>query len=293
MKILLAVDGSECSERAADFLTRFHFIPQDEIIILHVISEIPYEDDSYANIKQFIKRVAPKILESSANILKPVKAKIIRREEQGYPDITIMEIAEDAGADLVVMGTRGIRGVKSLFIGSVTRSVSIKSVKPVLVTRLPQWEVSGNMKVLLATDGSEPSRATAELLTSMPFHSETEFMVLTVSWSAFSDIPERFTMEINERIKEDVAKVKAKEYETANQIMEKSKAMLCQRFSHIEESILVGDPTMEILNAAERFRADIIAVGCRGLKGVKGMMGSVSRRILGHAGCSVLIGKSR
>lgn len=292
MKILLAVDGSECSERAANFLTRFHFSPQDEIIILHVISEIPYEDDSYANIKRFMKRVAPQILDSSANILKPVKAKVMKQEEEGYPDITIMEIAEDNDMDLIVMGTRGIKGIKSLFIGSVTRSVAINSVKPLLVTRRPQWEFSATMKVLFATDGSDSAHATAELLTSMPFSPDTEFLILHVSWSAFSDIPGQFAMEINKKIRKDVARVEAIACEKASQIIEQSKTGLSKRYAHIEELIRVGDPTMEILNAAEKFRADIIAVGCRGLKGFKGMMGSVSRRILAHAKCPVLIGKA-
>jgi nucleotide-binding universal stress UspA family protein len=291
MKILLAVDGSECSDRAANFLTRFNFSPQDEIIILHVISEIPYEDDSYANIRRFIKRVAPWILESSANILKPVKAKLVKREEEGYPDITIMEIAEEADVDLIVMGTRGLKGIKSLFIGSITRSVAINSVKPVLVTRRPQWDLSINMKVLLATDGSVSAHATAELLASMPFPSDTEFLISSVSYSAFSDIPEQVSMEIGEKIKEDVAKIKTIEYEKAYQIMEQSRTFLSKRFAHIEGVIRVGDPSMEILNAAERFHADIIAVGCRGLKGIKSMMGSVSRSILGHSQCPVLIGK--
>jgi len=38
-------------------------------------------------------------------------------------------------------------------------------------------------------------------------------------------------------------------------------------------------------------KADIIAVGSRGLRGIKGALGSVSRHVLNHAECSVLIGK--
>ena len=48
---------------------------------------------------------------------------------------------------------------------------------------------------------------------------------------------------------------------------------------------------MEIIDEAERINADLIALGSRGLKGVRGMLGSVSRRVLGHAHCPVLIGK--
>jgi nucleotide-binding universal stress UspA family protein len=149
------------------------------------------------------------------------------------------------------------------------------------------------MKVLLATDGSDSAHATAELLASMPFPPGTEFLITSVSYSAFSDIPKQFTMEISDKIKEDVARIKAIEYEKAYQILEQSRALLSKRFAHIEGLIRVGDPSIEILNAAERSHADIIAVGCRGSKGIKGMMGSVSRRILGHSQGAVLIGKPR
>jgi hypothetical protein len=34
------------------------------------------------------------------------------------------------------------------------------------------------------------------------------------------------------------------------------------------------------LETSEELKTDIIAVGCKGLRGIKGMMGSVSRNIL-------------
>jgi len=49
-------------------------------------------------------------------------------------------------------------------------------------------------------------------------------------------------------------------------------------------------PQQRYLTAAE-LKPDINAVGCRGLRGIQGMMGSVSRNILTHPKCSVLIGK--
>ena len=115
MRILLATDGSDYSEEAAGFLRRFNFSRKDEIVVLHVISEVPYEDDYKAQIRQAIKKVAPRILEASANILKPVKAKIGTVESDGYPDSTIIEKAIKSDADLIVMGARGIKGVKDIF----------------------------------------------------------------------------------------------------------------------------------------------------------------------------------
>jgi nucleotide-binding universal stress UspA family protein len=57
-----------------------------------------------------IRRVAPQILSSASDILKEVKAKVSVAEKEGYPDSTIVESAVDAGADLIVMGARGVKG---------------------------------------------------------------------------------------------------------------------------------------------------------------------------------------
>jgi nucleotide-binding universal stress UspA family protein len=292
MKVLLATDGSEFSERAARFLTRFDFSSNDEIIVLHVVSEIPYDDDHHARIRKYIRRVAPQILKSSARILKPLKAKIRGMEEEGYPDISIVEIAVASGVDLIVTGARGLTGVQLFFLGSITRSVAIQSPIPLLVVKQPPWQSNGNMKVLFATDGSEVSLSTADALTSLPLPGTTELELFTVSWSAFSDVPERFSVEINDRIKGDIARAKALEYHDAEKILESTRSRLERTFSGISELIRIGDPSTEILKESELYEADITVIGCRGLKGIKGMLGSVSRRVLGHSANSVLVGKA-
>jgi nucleotide-binding universal stress UspA family protein len=291
VKILLATDGSEFSEEAAKFLTGFRFTQRDEIVVLHVVSEIPYEDDHYANIKRFFKKVAPQILDSSVDVLKPLKAKVSVVEEEGDPDATIIDQAVQYDVDLIVMGARGVKGVKRLFLGSSTRSVVSNSPKPVLVVKHSLREPHDGMKILFAADGSDSAQETAGLLSSLPFPDNSELTILHVAWSSVSDIPERFAMEINDKMKEDVAKVRAVEFSESGEILDGAKKFLSGRFSNVRAFTKMGDPSIEILNEAEVFQSDIIAVGSRGLKGVKGMMGSVSRRILGHSSCSVLIGK--
>jgi len=49
---------------------------------------------------------------------------------------------------------------------------------------------------------------------------------------------------------------------------------------------------LEILGTAKTFEADIIAVGSKGMRGINGMLESVSWYVLGHSECSVLIGKT-
>jgi nucleotide-binding universal stress UspA family protein len=52
----------------------------------------------------------------------------------------ILEEADDVGADAIVMGTRGLTGVKSFLLGSVSHAVLQRSDRPVVV--IPSSEVA-------------------------------------------------------------------------------------------------------------------------------------------------------
>jgi nucleotide-binding universal stress UspA family protein len=196
MKFLLPTDGSDYSEGAARFLAQLALTRDDEVTVLHVISWVPFEEDvesHYASLKQIKQDIAPKILDSAASILKTAPSKISTESVEGYPDKSIIEAAETLGADLIVVGARGLKGIKQLIVGSVTRSVAISSPKPVLVIKPPQFGASAKMKILFATDGSDSANSAGAFLASMPFHRDSEITVLNVVWSAVSDIPERLS----------------------------------------------------------------------------------------------------
>jgi nucleotide-binding universal stress UspA family protein len=94
------------------------------------------------------------------------------------------------------------------------------------------------------------------------------------------DIPERFAMEVDDRIKETVAQRRKEEFADSEIILDQAKGYLTGRYETIQTITRFGDPSSEILSEAELLKADIIAVGCRGLKGIRGMLGSVSHNIL-------------
>lgn len=292
MNILLATDGSECADVAIRFLTRFDLTTKDRILIFHTVSEIPYEDEYHAQIKRVIRRVAPKILSSASDILKGVKAKVSVIEGEGYPDTSIVESAISSDTELIVMGARGVKGVNLFFMGSVTRAVVNSSPIPVLVVKRTEWETPRKLKILFAADGSDSATVTARLLAVIPFYTDFEITILNVQRSAYSDIPERFAMEVDDRIKEAVADRRKDEFAESEKILDNAKGHLTGRYKNIHVVTRFGDPSSEILSAAEDMKADIIATGCRGLKGIKGMLGSVSRNVLIHGKSSVLIGKA-
>lgn len=167
-----------------------------------------------------------------------------------------------------------------------------KGQPPVLVIKPQAALKSDKMKILFATDGSDYSYATAEFLSSLPFPDNTELTIVNVMRSDFLDVPERFFIEVNERVKEVLARVKAREFTESEKIVLQAREYLNKKLKNIQVLSRVGDPSTEILRIGETMEADIIAVGCRGLRGMKGIMGSVSRNILAHSTCSVLIGKT-
>ncbi|MGC2063157.1 MAG: universal stress protein [Thermodesulfovibrionales bacterium] len=295
MKILLATDGSEYSEEAARSLLCMDLTVEDEIMLVHVVSWIPFQYDEeayYRSLKQIKQDVAPRIIDAALEVLAPVKARISTSIIDGAPERYIVDTAEAGDMDLIVMGARGIKGVKSMLIGSVTKAVTLHSAKPVLVIKPGFCGNTGRKKILFAADGSDFSDATARFLAALPLNDDTEIIIMNVIWSDFADIPDRFVTEVNDRIKDMLADTRAEEFRESDRILEQAKGYLGPRFKNLTAVSKVGDPSHEILKTAGEMHADMIVVGCRGLKGMASMMGSVSRNILTHSDSSVLIGKT-
>jgi nucleotide-binding universal stress UspA family protein len=295
MKILLPTDGSEYSETAAQFLTRLNLSRNDEITILHVISDDPFQDKEdyyYARIKEIKRSIASNILDSALNILKSVPAQIKTVLMDGYPDKCILEAAVDSNADIIVMGPKRLKDIKSRIVGSVTKSVSISSSKPALIIKPPLEEPTDKMKILFATDGSDYAEKAGETLSLIPFHDNTEITIIHVITPAFYDIPDRFMKKIEASVREDLKKYRSIELRESQKILARTAEYLSNKFSNIERLTTMGDPSEEILNAANEIKADIIVVGSKGMKGFRGVVESLSRYILSVADCSVLIGKT-
>jgi nucleotide-binding universal stress UspA family protein len=237
------------------------------------------------------REIGGKIVESTARTLGTINAAVRSEVREGDAAIAIAEAAAERGADLVIVGSRGLRGVTSLVVGSVARAVVGISPKPVLVVKPSHKGGTERLSILFATDGTAPAEACADLLASLPFRDDTAVTVLNVVPSGFEDIPQEYAIEVEDRVKAAVAKARADEFDAAEKIIGRCRGALSRKYKRTDTMTRVGDPALEILNACSAIKADIVAVGCRGLRGVRGMLGSVSRHVLNHSECSVLIVK--
>ena len=71
MNILFATDGSEYSEGAARFLTKFNISDRDRISVFHAISWVPVMSEYehlFNDFNSLRNDIAPRILESTADI---------------------------------------------------------------------------------------------------------------------------------------------------------------------------------------------------------------------------------
>lgn len=62
-----------------------------------------------------------------------VKVETTLRE--GRPSATIVEVAEDNGVDLIVMGSRGVGGITGWILGSTSRRVVDSCTRPILIVK--------------------------------------------------------------------------------------------------------------------------------------------------------------
>ena len=147
-KILVAVDGSEASVKAADFALTIAKNNEAETIFLHVI-------ESAKAAKGLEEEVAPtqRIPEPAGKIfLESVLAKVMNNYETliqrsgvkhtgnvlvGRPADKIVETAKKLKVDMIVLGFVGLKGVRKVgALGSVSRAVSEKSTVPVTIVPL-------------------------------------------------------------------------------------------------------------------------------------------------------------
>jgi nucleotide-binding universal stress UspA family protein len=144
------------------------------------------------------------------------------------------------------------------------------------------------MNILLATDGSDCSKAAVDAVAERPWPEGSEVKIIsaveipyvptTEAWvlpdSYYNELEAAAKAQAEEAIKDAVARIKSGEA-----------AGLA-----ISTDILNGSPKDVILDEAEKWGADLIVLGSHGYSGwQRFLLGSVSHAVATHARCSVEI----
>jgi nucleotide-binding universal stress UspA family protein len=295
-RILLATDGSPEAERALATAT---MLSQKLGAELHLVCVEPMPDplswpearimspELRGDIRERAEDKARKMLEGQVEKIKEMDAKVSGvHAVAGRPDTEIVRVAEEVGAGLVVLGSRGLGTVRRAVMGSVSLSVVHHSHCSVLVVRGEDAGLPG--RILLAVDGSEQARVAAEAAAE-------------ISASTGSGLHVVFVMPTAEHLYGYHLYSKELKRSVREQAGGDVRAFLDEQVRWIEDHggkvedthMAVGRPDAEIVELAEELGAGLTVVGSRGLGGVRrALVGSVSDSVVRHAHGPVLLVRS-
>ena len=250
MRFLFATDGSRGASIAEDFLLSLPISCADAVTI--VTSPANSERDAYALLARCRWRFAARDVPT---------ATVMR----GGPAAEVADAtAIERGAELIVVGSRGLGEIAGTLMGSVARALARNAATPVLVVRTRR---DAPRHVLLAVDGSPEGRAAVDLLARLPLPSEAKISQLHV-----------VTPNADER--EDAL------------VLDHARVTLGSRASD-RDIVDRGHIGEHVLRRALARNTDLIVLGTHGQTlGIGLFRTSIADHVLSHAPCAVLVAKT-
>lgn len=199
---------------------------------------------------------------------------------------SLVDIAEEAGADLIVMGTQGQRGVRGAFVGSVAREVLRTAPCPVLTTRAlsddEPPDPGGVDRIVVPIDFSNPSREALQYTGQLSsIYAVPVTLVHVVERPTFPSVYELESPKISSR------KIQAR----AERTLQDWGRDLLTDFDDVSYVIHEGEPASVILETASSI-TDLLVMATRGRSGLRRtMLGSVTEEVISEARGPVLAGR--
>jgi nucleotide-binding universal stress UspA family protein len=133
-KILVATDGSAHARKAIAYASDIASRYDATIYLIHVVpdKEIPEDVRHYIEIEGikespeqvYFQKIGEGILQAGEKAIRESGVRNLQTAVlQGDPAERIIEFAKDQGVDMIVIGSRGLGGVKQMFLGSVSNKV--------------------------------------------------------------------------------------------------------------------------------------------------------------------------
>ena len=290
MRVLLGVDGSQASDCAASLAANLAWPVGSTIDIL---TAHPGSADRLENVGMVPSADLARERENAVEVAAQGIADDAARRFTG-PDLTvetrvvrdraskaILDEAARFEVDLIVMGNRGHGAIESAVLGSTCLEVVDQSHRPVLIVRRGRMD-----RILVGEDGSKCAAAAVELVRRWSVFHEAKVRVLSVSDHDALRMPW-----LHGGVRPETIDAAAAQAHSAREARAGATASTLRGAGMQAEALVEdGSPAHRLIEAAADWDADLIVVGSRGETGLERLLvGSVSRAVLYHAPCSVLI----
>ena len=287
MRVLMPIDGSAYSKAALAFIaSRSTLIKsQPDIELLNVQYPVSLRVARAAG-RELIQfhhaSEAGKVIKPALATLKRAGLQARSKSVVGNPGVEVSRVAAEDGADLIVMGSHGHTGFKSLLFGSVTQAVLASCNTPLLALRSDVVPKKDSLKLGIALDGSKYGLAAVrfvakhrELFGAAPLvtliHVVPDLLNLVVP-GFFGDAP------VPGFKPEQVAEMQRAAFERA---MAPARKLLDAAGLQYTEVQLTGNQPGDVIAAyATKSKLDVLALGSRGTGGGgSAQLGSVATRV--------------
>lgn len=293
MKILLATDGSASANNAVETVRSLALPAGTEILLVAVLPAAPelfgaawesyVPGDAEAIERQMVDELRAVLDQLAATLARPgitITSEVLR----GRAPTRVVEEAAALGADLIVVGSRGLGAWKRLLLGSVSAEIVDHARCPVLVARKPAVG-----SVVLADDGGAGAAAARALLERLPALAGGGVLVVAVA-EVLNATALGFSPAVSGAFMTELLESTTEAQERLGKVVAATAAELQKAGIPAESRVLSGDPAHELVRLTRKADTDLVVVGTAGLTGVaRAVLGSVARNVLINSHSSVLV----
>lgn len=285
--IVVGVDGTDSGHDALDWAAAEAATRHLPLRIVHAYTAVPawaalgevpqaYDDSVAPDAANLVIDQAVSRARSVASDV-PVSAHLLRGA--GAPAM----LGQCGEAELLVLGSRGLGGVRSLLSGSVSFRVAMHASCPVVVVRPMQTVVAGRSaaRVVVGVDGTSLSERAIGFAVSAAVQRGVGVTAIH-AWSP------RGPADV-EAVTDDWSLAEAAEWRALHGVVAQWRHRLTG--ANIDLRLVQGR-AQDVL-VAESAGAALVVVGSRGRGSVRAaLLGSVSQAVLQHADCPVAVVRS-
>lgn len=151
-KILLAVSGLGHAEEMLKTLKDVPSIQRAKVTVLHVVPDQVSAESMTAKWEE-----GGKILANAIQYLSLDPSQVSSILRQGDPKAVVCQVADEIDADLIIMGSRGLKRLQSILSNSVSQYVFQLSSRPMLLVKDDVYVKRIN-RIMVAMDNSDASK---------------------------------------------------------------------------------------------------------------------------------------
>lgn len=286
MRILIPVDGSSFSKSAIAFVaSRTALIEQQpDVELLNIQYPVSARIGRAAGkdlVESYQASEANKVLKPCLATLKRVGLIARGTYVVGSPGSTLGKLAAGGAADLIVMGSHGHTGLRSVLFGSVTNAVLASCTAPLLVLRdvVPKKD---SLRIGIALDGSKYGSAMVKFVAK-----HRDLFGAAPSVTLLHVVPDLLNLVVPGFFGEmpvpgfEPAQVEAMQHAALEQAMAAPRKLLAAAGLQGKEVRLIGNnPGDEIAAYVKKAKLDILVLGSHGRGALRSVtLGSVSTRV--------------